>query len=369
MRAFIAFFALISSLIGGTAAAQLAPVDAQKLGFADPRGLLFGEAATREAEQTFSLALGVGFVMVIISLFVLALLLWVAFRYNRRANPEASNTTHSTVLEVLWTGIPTIIVVVIGFLGVRQIIEFERIPALGMIETDGSFNEEDTILDINVYGMPSWNWEYELTYFGDADFAAENPDFYDAEVGSGFLATDGSGGSLFRFASNMLEHPDFEKRSPVNASDVESVLATWEEVGRNTAFYQFDVDNRLVIPSGVRVNVNIQGPVDGIQHAWAVPAFGVKRDFWPGRVNSSHFFVNEGSEGLYFGQCSEFCGPNHAYMPIAVHVVTLDEFRDYFQSQMAAALAAAETGGLFLPEYLPVNLPAPFANDTALAQR
>ena len=138
-------------------------------------------------------------------------------------------------------------------------------------------------------------------------------------------------------------------------------MATWEQLGRDLDFYQFDVDNRLVIPSGVRVQVNVQGPLDADkQHAWAVPAFAVKRDFWPGRVNSAHFFVPEGNEGLYFGQCSEFCGANHAYMPIAVSVVTLDEYRTYFASQMDAALAAVEAGGLFVPEYLPVNLPAPY---------
>lgn len=367
MRALAFLSSLLLILTGAAAFGQMDPVVANKIGFADPQGLLFGEAASREARETFDLALIIGAVMIVISLFVLILLLWVAFRYNEKANPEASNTTHSTTLEVLWTGIPTIIVIVIGFVGVRQIIDFERTPALGAIAEDGTFNERDAILDINVHGLSAWNWRYEFTHYGDAAFATANPEFYAEDQAEGTLV----GG--YSFLSNMLEHPDRENREPVAASDVESKLAIWAELGRDERFYQFDVDNRLVIPSGVRVQVNVQGPIDtDKQHAWAVPAFGVKRDFWPGRVNSAHFFVEEGNEGLYFGQCSEFCGQNHAFMPIAVHVVTLDEFRAYFQSQMAAALAAADSGGIFVPEYLPVELPAPFNERIAptwLAQR
>ena len=365
--AFLSSFLLMLTVVlsGASAFGQLQPVVANEIGFAQPTGILFGEAASREADQTFTLALQIGAVMVLISLFVLTLLLWVALRYNERANPTPSRTTHSTLFEVLWTGIPAIIVIVIGFVGVRQIIDFERRPALGVIATDGTFDERDTILDINVYGMPSWHWEYEFTHYGDAAFAAANPGFYDADQAEGTLLEG------YRFASNMLEHPARENREPVAEADREEVLAIWAQQGRDERFYQFDVNNRLIIPSGVRVQVNIQGPVNGIQHAWAVPAFGVKSDFWPGRVNSAHFFVEQGKEGLYFGQCSEFCGQNHAFMPIAVHVVTLDAFRTYFQSQMAAALAAADSGGLFVPEYLPVYLPAPFdvREPTALAQR
>ena len=326
--------------------------------------MLFGTEATREMAGLVDVALLVGVIMAITCIFVLALLLWVVFRYNARVNKVASTTTHSTILEVLWTGIPTVLVIFIGFIGVRQIIELERTPNLGLIAADGTMNDEEVILDINVYGMPSWSWEYEITYFGDEGFAADNPDFYAPDRGTGVLNAG------YRFISNMLEHPDWEKRSPVPEADVDAVLAQWAALGRDEAFYQFDVDNRLVIPSGVRIQVNVQGPLDtDKQHAWAVPAFGVKRDFWPGRTNSAHFFVEEGNEGLYFGQCSEFCGANHAFMPIAVHVVTLDEFRSYFKSQMAAALSAAETGGLFVPEYLPLILPAPFAPaDDALAQ-
>ena len=355
MRAFTLFTSLLAGLLGGPAFAELTPVDAYRLGFASPQGLLFGETASEEMVALVGVAMPIMYVMIAICAFVLLLLFWVAIRFNKRANPVPSTTTHSTLLEVLWTGIPAIIVIAIGFVGVRQVLAFERQPALGMIEANGYMNSDDTILDINVYGMPSWNWEYELVYFGDAAFAAEHPEFYATDLGAGVLA-DG-----FRFTSNMLEHPDREKRSRVPARDRPALLAVWDQLGRHEDFYQFDVDNRLVIPSGVRVNVNVQGPLDtDKQHAWAVPAFGVKRDFWPGRVNSAHFLVPEGGEGLYFGQCSEFCGSYHAYMPIAVHVVTLDEFRTYFASEMAAAVAALENGGLFAPEYLPVNLPAPY---------
>ncbi len=344
--------------------AQLATVDGPNLGFANPQGVLFGTRASEEMQSLVGVALPILWIMMLICAFVLLLLLWVMVRYNRRANPKPSETTHSTILEVLWTGIPTIIVITIGFFGVRQVLEFERTPVLGMVLADGSYDPDQTVLDINVYGMPSWNWEYELTYFGDVQTLVEHPEFYDTELGEGVLK------SGFRYSSNMLEHPEKERRQAVPAGDIEATVAQWTQPGRDLDFYQFDVDHRLVVPSGVRINVNVQGPLDADkQHAWAVPAFGVKRDFWPGRVNPAHFFVPEGNEGLYFGQCSEFCGAYHAYMPIAVHVVTLEEYRAYFAAQMATALEAAAEGGLFAPDYLPVNLPAPYGTADSLASR
>lgn len=362
MRFLTFLFALVPALIGGSAAAELEAVTAEKLGFANKFGLYFVEPASREMESLIWVANGVNIMMVLICVFVLALLIWVAIRYNERVNKEASRTTHSVALEILWTGIPTLIVVVIGVLGVRQILEFERMPALGMVGADGTYNDKEAALVVEINGMPSWNWEYEVKYFGDQAFMDANPSFYEDEPG--YLSAE-----AFKFASNMLEHPDLEKRGPVAPADVERTLATWQQQGRNIDFYQFDVDNRLVIPSGVRILVEVTGPITADkQHAWAVPAFAVKRDFWPGRVNPAHFFVPEGNEGLYFGQCSEFCGAFHAYMPIAVHVVTMDEYRTYMQSQMAAAVAAKENGGVFIPEYLPVELPAPYGSAaTALA--
>ena len=368
MRVFSYLSVLIAGLFGNAAFAQLAPVEAKRLGFAQSTGMLFGEKASEEMISLTNVAELVGVIMVVICVFVLALLIWVAVRYNARANPTPSKTTHSTILEVLWTGVPTVIVIFVGFLGVRQVIEFERELPRGMIDADGVANADEVILEINVNGMTAWNWEYDFVHYGDEAFAAQNPDFYDADLGEGTLVTD-AGTPVYKFASNMLEHPDYEKRSLVSDDDRDALLATWSEMGRHTDFYQFDVDNRLVIPSGVRIQVNVQGAIDADkQHAWAVPAFGVKRDFWPGRVNSAHFLVREGNEGLYFGQCSEFCGAYHAFMPIAVHVVTLDEFRDYFGAQMDVALAALETGGVFEPEYLPVILPAPYGA-TSVAQR
>ena len=364
MRFFFFFPGLLVILLPRCTWAQLMEVDGPNLGFAKPQGLLFGTQASEEMQSLVGIATPILWVMLAICAFVLALLLWVVFRYNQRANPQPSKTTHSTILEILWTGIPTLIVIVIGFFGVRQLLEFERIPPLGLVALDNSYNPDETVIDINVYGMPSWNWEYEVTYFGDEQTISNFPDYYDQELGVGVLKPG------FRFVSNMLEHPERERRQAVLDSDLEATLDKWTQTGRDLDFYQFDVDNRLVIPSGVRINVNVQGPIDSDkQHAWAVPAFGVKRDFWPGRVNPAHFLVPEGNEGLYFGQCSEFCGAYHAYMPIAVHVVTLDEYRAYFASQMAAALTIVEAGGLFTPEYLPVNLPAPYGTAGKSASR
>ena len=372
LRFFLAF-ALLSLGLGAPAVAELAPAEALTVGFPASNGLLFSEMVSEEAVWIADVALGVMWIMIAICLFVLALLIWVAVRYHERVNKTASRTTHSTILEVLWTGIPAIIVIVIGFFGVRQLLFLERIPALGQIEADGTYDKSLAALDINIYGLPQWNWEYEIVHFGDAQTMAAHPELFEADEDEPLDGTLklAAGASAFRFLSNMLEHPEMQKRSLVSDVDADALLALWDQQGRELDFYQFDVDNRLVIPSGVRIRVNIQGPIDGLQHAWALPAFGVKRDFWPGHVNSAHFFLPEGSEGLYFGQCSEFCGPFHAYMPIAVHVVTMEEYRAYFATQMTAALAAAEAGSVIAPDYYPVQLPWPYKEgaDTALAQQ
>ena len=371
-------------LASGTAEAELAPAQAQLIGYPDEYGLLFQDMASNEGIWTRDLAVQVMWVMIVICLFVLALLIWVAVRYNERANPTASRTTHSTILEVLWTGIPAIIVLVIGILGVRQIIELERIPALTTFSmSEGEWDTTDAAMEINIWGDPSWHWKYELVHFGDEDLMASNPElFEEMEDGTynGMLATV-DGVKPFAFASNMLLHSSETHKGVV---PVEQDVA-WTHQGRSLDFYQFDVDNRLVVPSGIRIKVNITGPTENaLQHAWAVPALGIKRDFWPGRVNSAHFLVPEGNEGLFFGQCSEFCGPNHAYMPIAVHVVTLEEYRAYFASEMAAALETVQSGGSFNPTYYPVLMPedepfqpyelpadqmAEIETNTALAQR
>lgn len=94
-----------------------------------------------------------------------------------------------------------------------------------------------------------------------------------------------------------------------------------------------DVDNRVVVPVDTVVRVQTTGA--DVIHAWAVPAFGIKKDAMPGRLNQTWFKATK--EGLYYGQCSELCGVGHGFMPIAVEVVSKEKFAAWVKQQQKAA--------------------------------
>ena len=97
-----------------------------------------------------------------------------------------------------------------------------------------------------------------------------------------------------------------------------------EEFGYSQDEYRLATDTAVVVPTGKTVVVQVTAA--DVIHAWAMPAFGVKQDAVPGRLAELWFTVDEGMEGIYFGQCSELCGLDHAYMPITVMAVTQAEY-------------------------------------------
>ena len=190
-----------------------------------------------------------------ITALVLALLVVVIVRYNGRANPLPSRTTHNTAIEVLWTIVPVMILVVIA------------IPSFRLLFTQ--LNVPPADVTVKVTGK-QWYWTYGY------------PD---------------AGG--FEFDSLMLQDAERQKLSPVPPR----LLA---------------VDNDMVVPVNKVVRVQVIGA--DVIHAFAVPSFGVKIDAVPGRLNETWFKATR--EGVYYGQCSELCGKDHAFMPIAVRVVS-----------------------------------------------
>ena len=197
------------------------------------------------------------FVLVIITLitiFVLVLLLLVIVKFNARANPTPSKTTHNTLLEVAWTVIPVVILVVIAIPSFRMLFKQLNIP-----QSD---------LTIKAAGN-QWNWTY--TYPDDK----------------------------IEFTSIMLQDADRQKLNPVPPR----LLA---------------VDNPIVVPVNKVVRVQVIG--SDVIHAFAVPSFGIKIDAIPGRLNETWFKATR--EGTYYGQCSELCGKDHAFMPIEVRVLS-----------------------------------------------
>ena len=194
-----------------------------------------------------------------ISLLVLGLLLYIMFRFNSKRNVVASTTTHNTVIEILWTVIPVILLIIIAIPSFRLLYVSETIPKAD--------------LTIKAIGN-QWYWTYEY------------PDYEDIV-----------------FDANMLLENEL--------SDPKLRL--------------LETDTQIVVP--VNKVVKLQITSADVLHAWTIPAFGVKMDAVPGRLNETWFKANK--EGIYYGQCSELCGPKHAFMPINVKVVSESEFNDW----------------------------------------
>lgn len=221
----------------------------------------------------------------LISAFVLGLLLWVIVFFNRRSNPVPSKVSHNTVLEVLWTGIPVLILVAIA------------IPSIGLLQAQYAPPPKNAIT-LKVTGN-QWYWTYSY------------PD---------------NGG--FEIISNMLKEKDEATGNDRVRTDLDGprLLA---------------VDNRVVLPVGVPIR--LQTTAADVIHSWAVPAFWIKLDAVPGRLNETSFTIDK--PGVYFGQCSELCGQRHGYMPITVVAVPLDVFNRWVKAKggtVAGAKPAAD---------------------------
>lgn len=211
-------------------------------------------------------------IITVITVFVLALLVVVMVRFRKSKNPTPSTTSHNTMLEVAWTIVPVLILVAIAFPSFRLLYNQTTIPTP----------------DITVKATGAqWYWIYEYM------------DEEDAELPS--------------ITSYLL---DDEQR----AERMEEYGLTENGVPRLLA-----VDYPLVLPEGANVHV-ITTAMD-VTHAVAVPAFGIKADSWPGRLNEAWF--NTEVTGIFYGQCSQLCGRAHAYMPLEVRVLTQERFDEW----------------------------------------
>jgi len=214
-----------------------------------------------------------------ITLFVLGLLGYIAFKFNAKANPVPSKTTHNTLIEVVWTVAPIIILVFIAIPSFKLLYMQQVIPP-------------DFAMTVKVKGN-QWNWDYEY------------PD---------------NGGISFNSAILPVDLPE-----AVHAPDPKDVQRRPDQSRLLT------VDNEMVVPVGKKIRVQVTGT--DVIHSFAVPSFGIKIDAIPGRLNETWFEATR--EGWFYGQCSELCGTLHAYMPIVVHVVSGTEFADWTKKKTA----------------------------------
>ena len=197
-------------------------------------------------------------IIIAISVFVLFLMAYACFRFRESRNPNPSKTTHNVAIEVLWTLIPCLILIVMA------------VPSFKILYSQDTIPKADVTIKAIGY---QWYWGYE--------YPDEN----------------------IIFDSYMIEDKDLLPGQP-------RLLA---------------VDNEVIVPVNKVVKVLITA--NDVLHAWALPAFGVKRDAMPGRVNETWFKADR--VGTFYGQCSELCGIKHAFMPITVKVVTDEEYQEW----------------------------------------
>lgn len=228
-------------------------------------------AATPVANNVHALHDGLLVVITLISLFVLALLVAVAVRFNAKANPTPSRTTHNTLIEVVWTVVPVLILIGIAVPSFK-LLYFQRVipPADLTIKAIGN----------------QWYWSYEYPDLGGVTFD-----------------------------SFMVAEKDLKPGQPR--------LLT--------------VDKEVIVPVGK--TVHLLTTANDVIHSWTIPAFGMKIDSIPGRLNDDWFKVER--EGIYYGQCSELCGKDHAFMPIAVRAVSEADFKTWADTAKQAGVEEA----------------------------
>lgn len=234
----------------------------------------------------------------LIVLLVLVLLIVIMVRFNAKANPVPARFTHNTAIEIIWTVVPILVLVVIA------------IPSFGVL------SDQLTVPD------------GERKYLGANIFS-----FGDVDVPAASLTVKASGEQWYwnyeyvdqgvAFDSNILSEAEIAELKPGQPR----LLA---------------VNNELVVPVNTTVRMQVTASPSGVIHAFAVPSFGIKIDAVPGRLNETWFNARE--EGMYYGQCSELCGKDHAFMPIGVRVVSAEQFETFItaftESRDYAAAAA-----------------------------
>lgn len=234
----------------------------------EPWQMTFQPAASAIMEQIIWFERYTLWFIIPITLFVMVLLAWVMIRYRASANPVPSKTSHNTAVEIVWTVGPVVILL------------FLAIPSFQLLTAQ--YSPEEPKMTIKATGF-QWYWGYEYQA-GDAPVSFDSVLLKDAD----------------RAAAGKEDRKAFPR-----------LLA---------------VDNEMVVPVNTTVRLLVTGA--DVIHSFSMPAFGVKMDAITGRSNETWFKANK--EGMYYGQCSQICGKDHAYMPIAIHVVSQEQYDTWF---------------------------------------
>jgi cytochrome c oxidase subunit 2 len=296
-------FILLTALGAG-----LAPAAWAGTGQPSPGQIGMQGAVTPIAHEIHNFHDLVNYIIITIAVFVGILLLIVLFRFNERANPTPSRTTHNTLLEVAWTVIPIIILVVIA------------IPSFKLLYLQYSFPKPD--LTIKAVGN-TWFWEHEYPDQGGLRVTSNvlrDEDLLRAQLGKEEF--DKRYGGL---RGNALSRQLYVDAGPL-----------WVKSGQPR---QLAVDNEIAVPVNKVVHVLVTA--NDVIHNWTIPSFGSKVDAVPGRITATWFKATR--PGVYYGQCSELCGKDHAFMPIAVRVVSEQAFNQWVEAAKARDWQRART--------------------------
>lgn len=222
-----------------------------------------------------------------VSFLVLGLLVYLIVRYNRRANPVAAQFAHNTMIEVAWTALPIIILMIIA------------IPSMHLLYFGDKVAKPD--LTIKVVGH-QWYWSYE--YPDNGNFTFDSRPIWDSSA----VTQQQADVLLKEAAPNWLIPNDKPLRL-------------------------LETDRRMVVPVGANIRVLIAGT--DVIHSWYVPALGVQKSAMPGRLNET--WLKADREGVYYGQCTQICGVGHGYMPIVVEAVAPERFAAWAKTKQPAA--------------------------------
>ena len=269
MKRFLGSVGVAAAALAGASAHAAQPVDWQ---------MRFQPAATDIMAQTIWFEKYTLWFIGPITLLVLVLLAWCIVKFRSSANPTPSRTSHNTLIEVIWTVAPVVILLLIA------------IPSFQLLTAQYT-PQEEAELTVKATGN-QWNWDYE--------YQLEEP---------------------LSFNSAMLPDADRAALGKEDRAAYPRLLA---------------VDNEVVVP--VNTTVRVLVTASDVIHAFAMPAFGIKTDAVPGRINEIWFKANK--EGLYYGQCSELCGKDHAFMPIAIRVVSDAQYEGWLTAARADLPAA-----------------------------
>ena len=244
-------------------------------------GLNLPEGVTPLSRNIYDLHMTIFYICCVIAAVVFGVMFWSIFRHRKSRGVKAAQFHHNTTVEIIWTAIPMLILVLMAIPATKSLI---------MIESTG-----DADMTIKVTGY-QWRWHYEYIEEEFGFFSSLAPESNEAR----------------------------QLRSGIDPNEIEN--------------YLLEVDNPVVVPVGQKIR--FMTTAADVIHSWWVPALGWKRDSIPGFINESWAIIEE--EGTYRGQCAELCGRDHAFMPIVLKAVSEDEYYDWVGDMMVAAMDAGE---------------------------